>query len=143
MDNIPILLILASAAGFVWTVVRFFHNGRYANCDLMGAHMTFHHMWLLSATVLAVGASLLPGHHWMWGVAVAGAGFILSLPAKSAVEAGFGLFGWGEKFDPDAARRKAGSFAATCNAEARTGQPGIQPGATPEPERRGGRERSA
>ena len=142
MDSIPSLLFLASAAGFVWTVVRFFHNGRYANCDLMGAHMTFHHMWLLSTTVLAVGVSLLPGHHWMWGVAVAGAGFILSVPAKAVVEAGFSRFGWGEVFDPDAARRKAGSFAATCDAEARTGQTGIQPGAAPDPGARKDRERS-
>ena len=142
MDSIATLLFLASASGFVWTVIRFFHNGRYAQCDLMGAHMTFHHMWLLSTTVLAVGAALLPGHHWMWGVAVAGGGFILSLPAKSVVEAGFGRFGWGKMFDPDAARRKAGLFAATCEAEARTGQAGIRPGATPDPDTREGRERS-
>jgi hypothetical protein len=119
MDTVPTILFIASAVVFAWAGARYFRNGRYANSDRTGADITFHHMWLLSTILMAVATGLLPGPHWTWGVAVAGGGFILSVPAKTFVGRVFRMVGWGARLHPDDAPPSAAPFGGLCRAEAR------------------------
>jgi hypothetical protein len=77
MSILGIIITVLGITALVWACINYARCSWYANCDLMGASMTFTFFWLLGTVFVSAGL-LIASVLGLWSAVAVGIGLIVA-----------------------------------------------------------------